>query len=341
MNLTFFAIVIMSAWVIAIAIAGLVLALRPGGLGVRFQPVGEPGSSTGPIGEIPLGGPAETLGNPRGRVRAVLVDPQTRRLLAIRLAAGLEDEDVPASAILDADGQGVHLTEAWSETPPDSLDTKAALLRDGMPVATADHKRLGRLRFVCFDPWSQAVTSIVAGSSTGFRLVPFDRVTEAGPDAIATSLEAVDVIRLPEFATDWDIRQAILSAVSSDPTLRTVQRSLDVEVVDQRVRARGYADDRAQASKVEQVMRAVPGVRQLDLQLVSDDGLAVAVTDAIKRDIPAAQVRVTARSGIVDIAGETPDRATARRIDAAARQVPGVQAVRNMVAIRPTTATAS
>ena len=340
MDLTFFAIFILSAWVVVIVVAGLVMALRPGGAGVRFQPVSAPAPSTGPIGEIPLGGPAETLGNPRGRVRAVLVDPQTRRLLAIRLAAGLEDEDVPASAILDADGQGVHLTEAWTETTPDSLDTKAALLRDGMPIVTADHKRVGRLRFVCFDPWSQSVTAIVADGSTGFRLVPFDRVTEAGPESIATNLEAVDVVRLAEFATDWDIRQAILSAVSSDPTLRTVQRSLDVEVVDQRVRARGYADDRAQASKVEQILRAIPGVRQLDLQLVSDDVLAAAVTDAIKRDIPAAQVRVAARSGVVDISGEAPDRVAARRIDAAARQVPGVQAVRNMVAIRPATATA-
>lgn len=344
MDLTFAAIFILSAWVVVIVAAGLVLALRPGGAGVRFNPAAA-SPATGPRDEIPLGGTAEVLGNVRGRVRAVLVDPKTRQLAAIRLATGLEDEDVPASAILGADGQVVRLADAWPESSPDGSYGSMAVLRGGMPVVTADGKRLGRLRTVVVDSTSYAVTALVvdAKANAGQQIVPSDRVTEAGPERIMTSLRAADESSLQGFATDWEIRQGILAALANDPALRMVQRSLRIEVVDQRVRVSGYVDDRAQADQVEREVRGVPGVLQPDLQLITDDGLADAVRDAIARDSSTAnaRVKVTTHSGVVDISGEAPDRVTARRIDAVARQVAGVQAVHNMVGIRPATAAAS
>lgn len=336
MDLTSAAILIMGVWVIAIVAAGLVLALRPGGVGVRFNPAAD-SPATGQRDEIPLGGPAEVLGNVRGRVRAVLVDPKTRQLVAIRLATGIEDEDVPASAILGADGQTVWLADAWPESSPDGNDLSMAVLRQGMPVVSADGKRLGRVQAVGVDSTSRAVLSLVVDGRLGRRIVPFDRVTEAGADRIMTSLQATESSSLHAFATDWEIRQGILAALASDPAIRPVQRSLRIDVTDQRVRVSGYVDNRAQADQVERAVRGVPGVLQPDLQLITDDGLADAVGDAIAREssTASARVRVTAHSGVVDITGDVPDRVTARRIDAVARQVAGVQAVHNMVAIRP------
>lgn len=343
MDLTFAAIVIMSVWVVAIVAAGLVLALRPGGASVRLTPASAPVPVTGPRDEILLGGTAEMLGNVRGRVRAVLVDALNRTLAAIRLATGLEDEDVPAGAILGADGQVVRLAEAWPETSPDGTDSATAVLREGMPVVTAEGRRMGRLRLVCVDSGTGTVTALVIDGRTGQRLVPFDRATEVGADRIMTSLRATEESSLQSFATDWEIRQGILATLSGDPALQPVQRSLRVDVADQRVRVGGYVSDRAQADQVERAARAVRGVLQLELQLVTDDELTAAVGDALKRDpsTATARVQVIARSGIVEIAGEVPDRSAARRIEAVARQVAGVQAVRNAVAIRPATAAAS
>ena len=341
MDLTFFAILIMSVWVIAIVAAGLVLALRPGGATIRLAPATAP--AAGPRDEILLGGPAEVLGNFRGRVRAVLVDPKTRKLAAIRLATGLEDEDIPAGAILGADGQVLRLAEAWPESSPDGTDSASAVLREGMPVATAEGKRMGRLRLVKVASNSGTVEALVIDPSDSPRLVPFDRVTEVGPDRIVTSMRAVEQSSLQWFATDWEIRQGILAALSGDPALQPVQRSLRFDVADQRVRLSGYVSDRAQAQQVARAVRNVPGVLHLDLILITDDDLAAAVTDAIRREASAVapSIRVTARTGIVEIAGQVPDRSTARRIEAVARQVAGVQGVRNAVAIRPATAAAS
>jgi len=118
MDLTLAAIVIMSGWVVAMVAAGLAMALRPGGVAIRFAPAGAPlAGVSGHRDEILLGGDAEVLGNVRGTVRGVQLRPENRRLQDLELATGLglEERQVPSNAILSADGRVVHLTEAWSE----------------------------------------------------------------------------------------------------------------------------------------------------------------------------------------------------------------------------------
>jgi hyperosmotically inducible protein len=94
--------------------------------------------------------------------------------------------------------------------------------------------------------------------------------------------------------------------------------------------------DRSQADEVARLIKSVPGVTQVDVKLITDADLAKAVSEAIRRDATAsaAEVRVSAHDGTVDISGAAPDRATARRIESLASQVPGVQVLHNMVTIR-------
>jgi osmotically-inducible protein OsmY len=340
MDLTLAAIVIMGGWVVAMVAAGLVMSLRPGGVAVRFAPAGTPGTGlTGRREEILLGGDAEVLGNVRGTVQAVQLRPDSHRLQDLELATGLglEERQVPAGAILSADGRVVRLSEGWTESPDGSIANSASLRRD-MPVRSADGKRLGRLRLVCFDPASATVTAlVVAGRGTpSLRLLPIDRVRAAGPNGIVTDLPRSDWTKLPDFATDWDIKQAVTEQLITDPRLRAAQRSVTVHVQDQVVTLRGYVADQSEAEEVARVVRSVPGVMQVDRKLITDDDLASAVTDAIRSDpgTRAADVQVSAHHGTVDISGVVPDPATARRIESVASQVPGVQVVHNMVSIR-------
>ena len=214
-----------------------------------------------------------------------------------------------------------------------------------MMVRSADGKRLGRLRMVCFDRASGTATGlVVAGRGRPeLRLLPIERVREAGPNGIVTDLPKGDWARLPTFATDWDIKQAFTEQLMSDPALRALQRSVTIEVQDQVVTLRGYVADQSEAEQVARVIRSVPGVMQVDRKLITDDDMARAVTGAIRSDPAsrAAEVQVSAHHGTVDITGVAPDRAAVRRIESVASQVPGVQVVHNMVAVaRPTVATA-
>ena len=347
MDLTLAAIVIMSGWVVVIVAAGLAMALRPGGVAVQFAPAGAPVIGvTGHRDEILLGGEAEVLGNVRGTVRAVQLRPENRRLQDLELAGGLglEERQVPSNAILSADGRVVRLAEEWSESP-DRSSADAASLRRDMVVRSADGKRLGRLRMVCFDRASGTATGLVVAGrgKPELRLLPIERVREAGPNGIVTDLPKGDWARLPTFATDWDIKQAFTEQLMSDPALRALQRSVTIEVQDQVVTLRGYVADQSEAEQVARVVRSVPGVMQVDRKLITDDDMAHGVTEAIRSDPAsrAAEVQVSAHHGTVDITGLAPDKAAVRRIESVSGQVPGVQVVHNMVAVRrPTVASA-
>jgi osmotically-inducible protein OsmY len=339
-SLTTAAVIILSLWVVAIVAVGLVLALRPGGAGVRFASMPAPASADGTIGrqEILLGGDADVLGNIRGRVVAVLVNPQTRRVEGVQLGGAiLEAETVPAEAIVYADGRVLSLRDGWQDQASD-VDGQLAVLKGNMSVVGANGKRLGRLRLVCFDPVSVTATELVvdgAGLPTQ-RLVPMHRVIEAGPVNVVTNLPAAESSKLQAFTTDWELRQTITQRLAAEG----LQRAIQVEVRDQRVNLRGYVGDRGQAERVEHLVRDIPGVLRLDLELVTDEQLAQSIRDAIARDPVAAAARthVSVQSGIVDITGEAPDRAAVRRIDALTQQVEGAQVVHNMVVVPPRSA---
>jgi osmotically-inducible protein OsmY len=297
---------------------------------------------TGRREEILLGGDAEVVGNVRGTVRAVRVHSENRRLQDLELATGigLEERQVPAGAILSADGRVVRLAEEWTEAPDRSSESAASLRKD-MPVKSADGKALGRLKLVCFERTSGMVTAlVVAGRGTpSLRTLPIDRVREAGPNGILTDLPSSDWAKLSPFATDWEIKQAIMEQLMADPTLRDVQRSVTIEVQDQVVTLRGYVADQSEEERLAQLVRSVPGVLQVDRKLTTDDDMARAVTNAIRSD-PAtrgADVQVIAHHGTVDISGIALDPATARRVESVASQVPGVQVVHNTVSIRRAT----
>src|ERR1700737_4997347 len=345
MSLTLAAILIMGGWVVVIVAAGLVMSLRPGGVAVRFAPAGALAALTGRREEILLGGEAEVLGNVRGTVQAVQLRPENRRLQDLELATGLglEERQVPAGAILSADGRVVRLAEGWTESPDGSSPDSATLRRD-MVVRSADGKRLGRLRLVCFDRASGTVTAlVVAGRGTpSLRSLPIDHVREVGPNGTVTDLPSGDWMKLQPFATDWEIKQAFFAQLMADPKLRALERSITIDVQDQVVTLRGYVADQSEAEEVARLIRSVPGVMQVDRKLITDDGLAKAVTDAIRRGpaTSAADVQVSAHHGTVDISGAAPDRATASRIESLASQVPGVLVVHNMVAARKAASTA-
>ena len=342
MDLNLAAVVFMGGFVLAIVAAALVLTLRPGGQMVTVLVAGRPSpETTGRRDEILLGGEADALGTPSGRVQAVLVQPATLEIQALALSRGLgllEDHLVLADAILAADGQTVYLAEAWTPAA-DGVAAGAVLLRHGAAVLSADRKRLGKLQVVCFDRESKVVTALgVAGSGQGssLRLVPVARVQGAGPNRIVTAVPAVEWAALHPYASDPTIRQAVLDQLAADPVLKPFLPSLGVDVRDQQVRVRGYVSERAQAERAAAMAAAVPGVLQVQQQIVSDDDLARAVSQAIGQDpaTAAARVEVRSRFGRVEIEGWAPDPKTIQAIEDVATRVPGVQVVHNLTTAR-------
>lgn len=342
MDLQLAAVVIMGGWVVAILVAGLVLTLRPGGAAVRLS-VTAPMTPQSLVERevIPLGAETETQGNPRGRVQAVRLRKGGWKLqdLVLGDGIGLVQAHVPADAIVSADGRVVELVDQWVDISDNEPSDDAVALSAGMAVASSEGKRIGRLRLVSFDPGSTNVIGLVfesPGRPASLRLLPTEHVTTVGPDGIRTDIRRVAWTALDVYASDWDLRQMITERFADDAVLRPFARSINIDVQDQRVRLRGYVATQDQVDRAAQIARSVPGVLSIERAIVSDDALAEAVTQAIGHNPRTlrARVQVTAHFGVVDIAGEAPDATVMRGIELVATQVPGVQAVHNMAAIR-------
>ena len=341
MDLNLAAVVFMGGFVLAIIAAALVWTLRPGGQVVTLSAAGRPSpETTGRRDEILLGGEADALGTPSGRVQAVLVQPATLEIQALALSRGLgllEEQLVPADAMLAADGQTVYLAEAWTPAA-DGVAAGAIPLRHGAAVISADRKRLGTLQVVCFDRESKMVSALaVAGrrGGPGLRLVPVERVQQAGANRIVTAVRAVEWATLQLYASDRAIRQAVLDQLATDSVLQPFLPSLGVDVRDQHVFLRGYVSEGAQAERAAQLAEAVPGVLRVERQIISDDDLSEALSRAIGQDpaTTAARVHVRSRFGRVEIGGFAPDPKTVQAIEDVAIRVPGVQAVHNMTTV--------
>ena len=342
MDLNLAAVVFMGGFVLAIVAAALVLALRPGGAMVTLLAAGRPSPDTaGRRDEILLGGEADALGKPSGRVQAVLAQPATLEIQALALSRGLgllEDQLVSADAILAADGQTVYLTEGWTPAA-DGVAAGALPLRHGAAVISADRKRLGTLQVVGFDRDSKMVTALAVAGRRGWpslRLVPVERVQQAGPNRIVTAVRAAEWATLQPYASDRTIRQAVLDQLAADPALLPFSPSLSVDVRDQHVYLRGYVSEQVQAERAAQLAGAVPGVLHVEQQIVSDDALTQAVNRAIGQNPTTAATRVQVRSrlGRVEIEGWAPDPKTVQAIEHVANGVPGVQVVHNLTAAR-------
>lgn len=341
MDLNLAAVVFMGAYVLAIIAAGLFMTLRPGGVVIKFAGTQPASETAGQRNEILLGGQTEAFGNPDGRVQAVLVGGVSPQVLALALSRGfglLDDRHVPPGVILEADGHLVHLVEFWSEQTLDGPPAEAVPLRQDMAVLSADRKRLGKLRLVCFDRDSRAITALGVArrrSAPSVRLLPMDRVKAAGPHGIVSEVSVGQWVELKPYATDWAIQQAVQERLATDPVLQPFQRSLNVDVRDQQVRLSGYVADRAQADRAAQLASSVPGALRVDQGIANDDDLALAVSRAINDDArtAAAKVQVRSRLGLVELIGSAPDPATVRAIDEVASRVPGVQAVHNLTTV--------
>jgi len=337
MDLNLAAVFFMGGYVVVIVAAGLILSLRPGA-GVR--PLVAPHASAGAGGQaILLGGDVEALGNFRGHVQSVELD-RTGRLVAIVLGSGgglIEGGRVPAGAIVSSDGQVLQIAEPWAEPPSDGSANLITLQRNAALVSV-EGKRRGRLRMVSVDQDAGLVTGlIVAGGGRDRRtlLVPIDRVTAAGSERVVTNLKAGEWATLQVFATDDEIKNAVLERLAQDPSTQPFVRSLTVDVEDQRVRLRGYVRTQAQAEQAAAVARSVPGVVAVERGIRTDDDLARDVREAISRDLGASAANLDVRSefGRVDIVGRVRDAQALRRIDAAARQVPGVLVMHNLATV--------
>lgn len=167
-------------------------------------------------------------------------------------------------------------------------------------------------------------------------IVPVEWVARVSPERLVLRVGRAELERLPEYRTDGEIQEAVHEALWRDDGLRLEvleHEALITTVRDGAVTVRGHTRSQVQRRRVEELIRQIPGVRDIENQTIADDELEVAVAGALAQDSRTRGqfIRVRTRLGYVNLLGDVPDADVRAAAEEVAGRVPGVRAVMNFL----------
>lgn len=165
-------------------------------------------------------------------------------------------------------------------------------------------------------------------------IVPVEWVARVSPERLVLRVGRAELERLPEYRTDGEIQEAVHEALWRDDGLRLEvleHEALITTVRDGAVTVRGHTRSQVQRRRVEELIRQIPGVRDIENHTIADDDLEVAVAGALAQDkrTRGQLIRTRARLGYVNLLGDVPDADVRAAAEEVAGRVPGVRAVIN------------
>lgn len=307
--------------------------------------------------ELRFGAWATGTDGPLGRLRQVLLEPETLRVTGVVLRAGwfpprelrmplgkvvraMEDDlrlDLTVRKATELRHEQARRAEAPGEAPATESGLPAAVaVREGHRVTTWDGLA-GRLRALLVDGGTGRVEEFLVESAGQCRRMPAAWVRCLTGRALVVDATRAAVGRLPLFRSDREVRGEILDAWYYDDFLRPLHLggSVNVHVRDGVAEVEGYAWSRLHRRRLESVARRVPGVRGVVMAVATDDELALQVEAALRGDPRTRTLRPRVRSslGTITLHGEAPDRATRAAASAVADCHPLVQRVVNRLRV--------
>lgn len=240
--------------------------------------------------------------------------------------------------------QGVEVGRAPSSRQPGMIETQtigAAQERFGLRL------RAGQQVF-CRDEyagWASLILLDPRGRVKGFVLhtghlalfgreliVPVDWIQEVDRENVHLAVEKRDLDHLPEYYSDDVLGAAVDNALWSDTILRnTDYKQIGINVEDGVVWLRGHVATRSNKRNAEEAARSIPGVLNVENNLVVDEDLLIDVSQALGNDerTRSARIAVGARNGFITLNGQVDSAAIRDAAEAIAASLPQVRGVTN------------
>lgn len=218
-----------------------------------------------------------------------------------------------------------------AEARPDESHT---VIRRGQHVLCSDGP-IGRVDLVLADASTGRVRHVVVRRGRLFSrdvAVPADWIHTITPDAVILEASRDAIAQLPVYRPDDELARDVEDALGHEELLRALDTPIRVRVRDGVVHIYGHVHNRALLSRVEELVRAVPGVMGVENHLVVDLELLQEVTAALQRDprtrhLVGYQVRV--RNGIVELEGVVGSIDAVQGLEEAIASIPHVRGITN------------
>ncbi|MDW8156648.1 MAG: BON domain-containing protein [Armatimonadota bacterium] len=213
-------------------------------------------------------------------------------------------------------------------------EERLVTIRRGQRVLASDGP-IGRVDQVLVDAETGRVKHLVVRQGRLFSrdvAVPADWVSTVEDGVVVLEASRDSVARLPVYRPDDELERDVEDALQREELLRVLALPVRPEVTDGVVRLRGHVHNRALAARAEEVARSVPGVADVQNELVVDHELLQQVVasvqaDEITRHLAGYFLRV--RDGLVELTGTAPSLEAAQALERAIARVAGVRGIAN------------
>jgi osmotically-inducible protein OsmY len=215
------------------------------------------------------------------------------------------------------------------------LEEQTVPLRSGQEVWAKDG-RAGRIDLLLLDSHGHVSHFVIRKGSLLRRhvIVPVDWIGKIDRRGVWLEMERAALDQLPPYRTDRAIASDVSQALWRDEVLRAIDaEAIDAVVRDGIVTLRGYVSTAANKKRADRAARSVPGVLEIDNQLVTDEEVVIAIAQALARDERTREPRifVSAKHGVVVLNGRTETAETRAAAEEVAAIVPSVRGVVNYI----------
>jgi osmotically-inducible protein OsmY len=291
-----------------------------------------------PLLQINLGSVANATDDTLGKVTQVLVDPETWQISHVVVQRGLVMRKLvalPVEFITEARNDGLRLSLMVDDLvqkvqmPRDNL----LALKENMSVVSGS-ENLGGLSELFFDAESRRLTYLVVhrhAIAGGEVLLAGDQITGLKSDRLEVNIASKDFALLPHYRADSELEEEVRQALWDYPRLRIDLSAVTVHAQCNEVWLLGHVSSDINRRLVEDLARAVPGVRGLHNEVIADTDLAVAIAGALAKqdETRGLPIGVYPTLGNVYLRGLVRTEEARQEASRVALEVPGIKALHN------------
>jgi osmotically-inducible protein OsmY len=291
-----------------------------------------------PLLQINLGSVANATDDTLGKVTQVVVDPNTWRISHLVVQRGLVMKKLlvlPAEFITEARADGLSLSlmvddlVQKAQTPKENL----LALKEHMPVVNGS-ENLGGLSELFFDADTRRLAYLVVhrhAIAGGEVLLTVEQITGLKADRLEVSVTPKDFASLPHYRADPELEEEVRQALWDYPRLRIDLSAVTVHAQCNDVWLLGHVSSDINRRLIEDLARAVPGVRNVHNEVIADTDLAVAIAVALAKheETRGLPIGVYPTLGEVYLRGLVRTEQAKQVAEQVALDIPGIKAIHN------------
>jgi osmotically-inducible protein OsmY len=291
-----------------------------------------------PLLQINLGSVANATDDALGKVTQVLVDPKTWQISHVVVQRGLVMKKLlvlPAEFITEARTDGLRLSLMVDDLVQKAQMPKEHLLalKEHMPLVSGS-ENLGGLSELFFDAETRRLAYLVVhrhAIAGGEVLLTVDQITGLTPDRMEVNIASKEFASLPHYRADPELEEEVRQALWDYPRLRVDLGAVTVHAQCNEAWLLGHVSSDINRRLIEDLARAVPGVRDVHNEVVADTDLAVSIAGALAKheETRGLPIGVYPTLGDVFLRGLVRTEQAKQVAEQVALNTPGIKAIHN------------